>query len=263
LPLLPAETPAPLNAAREPTIDSSLLFGLLLIAGGFALGAAAVYLLYPRRPAAEGENPSPDTAPPPTVPREPSSETELELPAESAAPVDQTVAAPSSQTPADVPGETPMSDQVPPAPAVPERQLLPVVTLLRDEVTGTLALQVGPRVYTHAQALRDSADWTRVEYAARDLARWLEGGPQPPRRPEERRPEAPAKSGTMVEQINRILEAKLAAHSASGRGVRLVEGQGGAVRVFIGVQSYDLEEVPDPDVRAAIREAVAEWEAAR
>jgi hypothetical protein len=31
--------------------------------------------------------------------------------------------------------------------------------------------------------------------------------------------------------------------------------------VLIGVQGYDLEEVPDPDVQRVIRESVAEWEA--
>ena len=154
-----------------------------------------------------------------------------------------------------------MTDQAPPAPPVPERRLLPVVTLLRDEVTGQLALQVAERVYHSVQSVRDSTDWTRVEFAARDLALWLEGSAPPTRRPDERRAEDPAKGGTMVEQINRILEGKLAAHSASGRGVRLVEGAGGAVRVFIGVQPYGLEDVPDPEIRAAIREAVAEWEA--
>src|SRR3972149_2440650 len=41
----PGPGPAP-----GPIIDSSLLFGLLLIAAGFGLGAAAVYFLYPRRP---------------------------------------------------------------------------------------------------------------------------------------------------------------------------------------------------------------------
>jgi len=156
-----------------------------------------------------------------------------------------------------------MTEQAPPTPPVPDRRLFPVVTLLRDEVTGQLALQVGPRLYQDPQALRESSDWTRVEFAARDLASWIEGNAPPPRRPEERRAEDAPKAGSMVEQISRILETKLAAQSASGRGVRLMEGPGGSVRVFIGVQSYGLEDVPDPAIRAAIREAVAEWEASR
>jgi hypothetical protein len=156
-----------------------------------------------------------------------------------------------------------MTEQTPPTPTTPDRRFFPVVTLLREEVTGQLALQVGTRVYQDQQALRDSPDWTRVEYAARDLARWIEGSTPAPRRTEERRLEEPAKGGTMVEQISRILETKLAAQSASGRAVRLVEGPGGAVRVYIGMQSYNLDEVPDPAIRTAIREAVAEWEARR
>jgi len=156
-----------------------------------------------------------------------------------------------------------MTEQAPPAPPTPEQRLFPVVTLMRDEVTGQLALQVGPRIYQDPQALRDSPDWTRVEFAARDLARWVEGNAPPPRRPGERRPEDPPKAGTMVEQISRILETKLVAQGESGRGVRLVEGPGGAVRVYIGVQPYSLDEVPDPAIRTAIREAVAEWEASR
>jgi hypothetical protein len=134
---------------------------------------------------------------------------------------------------------------------------------LRDEVTGALALQVGPRVYTDLKELRESSDWTRVEYAARDLARWVGGESSAPtvRRVEERRPEETPKAGSMIEQINRILEAKLASQPASARAVRLAEGPGGSVRVYVGMQPYGVDEVPDPAVRAAIREAVAEWEA--
>jgi hypothetical protein len=160
-------------------------------------------------------------------------------------------------------GESRMTEQTPPAPPVPDRRLFPVVTLLRDEVTGQLALQVGQTVYQDPQTLRESSDWTRVEFAARDLARWVEGSAPLPRRPEERRAEETPKSGSMVEQINRILEAKLTAQSSAGRGVRLIEGPGGSVRVFIGVQSYALDEVPDEAISGAIREAVAEWEASR
>jgi hypothetical protein len=156
-----------------------------------------------------------------------------------------------------------MTEQAPPAPPTPDRRLFPVVTLLRDEVTGALALQVGPRVYTDPKELRDSSDWTRVEFAARDLGRWVEGQSSlpPTRRVEDRRSEDAPRAGSMIEQINHILEAKLASQPASARAVRLAEGPGGSVRVYIGMQPYGVDEVPDPAVRAAIREAVAEWEA--
>ena len=148
----------------------------------------------------------------------------------------------------------------PPSGTQSDQTLFPVVTLLRDDVSGELVLQVGPHTYRNASDLKESADWTRVEYAARDLTRWI-GGEMPPTRKAEPRYEEPATSGSMVQQINQILEKKLAAQPGLARGVRLAEGPGGAVRVYIGVQAYTLEEVPDPAIRSAIREAVAEWEA--
>jgi hypothetical protein len=69
------------------------------------------------------------------------------------------------------------------------------------------------------------------------------------------------KSASMVQQINDILQRKLAEVSGPSRGVRLLEGAGGALRVFIGLQSYSFEDVPEEDVKRMIRDAVAEWEA--
>ena len=228
-----------------------------------------MYFLYPRRAGEANEK----AVAPEAVP---DSEADLLPPAASEGPPAEAAAAqrppetalvapalPESSPPVASNGEPHMADQPPPTPPVPDRRLFPVVTLLRDEVTGQLALQVGQTVYQDPQALRESTDWTRVEFAARDLARWIEGNAPPPRRPEERRAEEAPKSGSMVEQINRILEAKLAAPSAPGRGVRLMEGPGGSVRIFIGVQSYELDEVPDAAIRAVIRDAVAEWEASQ
>lgn len=157
-----------------------------------------------------------------------------------------------------------MTDQPPsPSPRPPgDARLFPVMTLLRDDVTGDLVLQIGPRTYRNRADLEASGDRTRVEYAARDLNRWLEGEEvEQARKVEPRHEETPSAGGSMIQQINQILEGKLAAQPGLGRGIRLAEGPGGSVRVYIGVQGYGLDEVPDPAVRAAIREAVAEWEA--
>ena len=158
-----------------------------------------------------------------------------------------------------------MTDQVPAPPPVTDadRRLFPVVTLLRDEASGELALQVGTRTYREPAELRESPDWNRVEYAARDLGRWVQGDAPPTHPVEDRRSGGNAAPGSMIEQINRILEGKLADQPAASRAVRLVEAPDGAVRVYIGVQSFSLDEVPDPAIRAVIREAVAEWEARR
>jgi hypothetical protein len=132
---------------------------------------------------------------------------------------------------------------------------------MRDEVTGKLLVLVGGREYASADELRASRDFARVEYAAADLVRWL-GVTTVRERVAERGPmEEVKKSASMVQQINDILQRKLAEVSGPSRGVRLLEGAGGALRVFIGLQSYSFEDVPEEDVKRMIRDAVAEWEA--
>jgi hypothetical protein len=246
---------------------------VVLIVAGLAMAGGAFFLLYSHR---RGEG-----APAEEIPEEPDAEppqepvdvqvSESEEPPAPQAETPPAAAPPRPEPPTGKPvavtespsGEPPMSQQPSPGTPPPENdpQLFPVVTLLRHDVTGELALQVGGRLYRKTEELKGSPDWNRVEYAARDLVRWLEGSPQPTRQPEPRREEAPAVGGSMIEQINRILEIKLTAQGGSSRGVRLAEAPGGGVRVYIGVQGYAIDEVPDPAIRSAIREAVAEWEA--
>lgn len=66
---------------------------------------------------------------------------------------------------------------------------------------------------------------------------------------------------TMVGQIDAILQAKLAGSSLAARGVRLIESPDGGVSVMVGLQRFaGVGEVPDAEVQAAIRAAIAEWE---
>ncbi|TET98886.1 MAG: hypothetical protein E3J30_05880 [Anaerolineales bacterium] len=136
-----------------------------------------------------------------------------------------------------------------------------IATLLRDEVTGQLIVKVGDTEYHNADDLRASSDWTRVEYAASDLQTWV-AKDAPGQLKIEREPEAvEPKPASMIEQINAILQEKIDSSGRSHLGVRLLESPSGAARVLIGVQSYDLADVPDEDVRQLIQEAVAIWEA--
>lgn len=143
-----------------------------------------------------------------------------------------------------------------------------VATLLRDDVTGQLIIQVGDREYSSPDELRASPDWTRVEYAAADLAEWV----RPPASKETKEPEsaldseeqaAERRPSTMIEQINAILQERIELSGRSELAVRLIEGPGGMARVLIGVNSYEIAEVPDPEVRELIRQAVATWEASQ
>ena len=65
---------------------------------------------------------------------------------------------------------------------------------------------------------------------------------------------------SLVDEVNEILERKLVESGLTHRGVRLSEDQEGSVRVYIGIQGYSMDEIPDPGIREVIRQAVAEWE---
>jgi hypothetical protein len=146
----------------------------------------------------------------------------------------------------------------------PEPQAGPrisIATLLRDDVTGQLIVKVGDTEYHNPDDLRASNDWTRVEFAASDLQAWIiKDAPSQPRVELEPEPVEP-KPTSMIEQINIILQEMIESSDRSHLGVRLLESPSGAARVLIGVQSYDLADVPDEDIRKLIQEAVAIWEA--
>ncbi len=140
-------------------------------------------------------------------------------------------------------------------------QRISIATLLRDEVTGRLIVKVGDTEYHNPDDLRASRHWTRVEYAASDLLTWTsQDAPDQPK--VELEPDAAEpKPTSMIGQINAILQEKIDSSGRSHLGVRLMESPSGAARVLIGVQSYDLADVPDEEVRQLIQEAVAIWEA--
>jgi len=92
--------------------------------------------------------------------------------------------------------------------------------------------------------------------------------PQPPAPPpaarastiaKEDRPAAPANS--IVSQIDTILQSRLAGTPLEERGVFLTQSPEGGVNVYVGLTRYDgIDEVPDPQIKAAIRAAISEWE---
>jgi hypothetical protein len=70
-----------------------------------------------------------------------------------------------------------------------------------------------------------------------------------------------AAPSTMVGQIDAILQKNLASTPLASLGVRLMESQNGGVTVMVGMNQYSgVGDVPDPQVQAAIRAAIAEWE---
>jgi hypothetical protein len=72
------------------------------------------------------------------------------------------------------------------------------------------------------------------------------------------------KPKSIVEQVDEILQKRLANSQFSDRLIRLVDAPGGGVEVVVDAQKYEgVGDVPDPEVRGFIQECVKEWEKGR
>ena len=66
---------------------------------------------------------------------------------------------------------------------------------------------------------------------------------------------------SIVGQINMVLQKNIVNTPLASRGISLMESVTGGVNVYIGVQRYEvIDDVPDDEIKAAIRAAIKEWE---
>jgi hypothetical protein len=83
--------------------------------------------------------------------------------------------------------------------------------------------------------------------------------PRPSTIAKEDRPSPPA--GSIVSQIDSILQARLAGTPLEERGIFLTQSPEGGVMVYVGLTRYNgVDDVPDSEIKAAIRAAISEWE---
>jgi len=82
--------------------------------------------------------------------------------------------------------------------------------------------------------------------------------PSTPRKKDDEHEAVPT---SIVAQINMVLQKNIVNTPLASRGISLMESVTGGVNVYIGVQHYEgIDEVPDEEIKAAIRAAIKEWE---
>ena len=233
-------------------MDNPLMLWVLLIIVGVAVGLIAVALVLNRREGRiaaelelEGEQdkePS-DAA---DVEEQPSPEEDGDDPASSEADEgDPQLESEKLEAP---PDETPR-----------ERHL--IAEIYREDVTGRLVVRLGDHEYRDGKDIENEAERRRLAYAASDLADWFRGEFELGDRPAAISAQRPSSPDRMLEEINQILQRSLA--DTPDRGVRLSPDAVSGVKVLIGVKSYEIEQVPDEEIKKLIRQAVAEWEASQ
>jgi len=83
--------------------------------------------------------------------------------------------------------------------------------------------------------------------------------PRPTIIAKEDRPSAPA--GSIVNQIDSVLQKRLVGTPLEDRGIFLAQSPEGGVIVYVGLTKFmGIDEVPDAEIKTAIRAAITEWE---
>ncbi len=268
-------------------IDNQLLLGLVFITAGIALALLAYAVLLNRRSSADGgmtgeidadqaEEPGQVDLELPTqiggqqdapIPGFEEPTRLIQEPAAPLPPIELTAPSQPEPTLEEAEGPEPPVATVPAEADESGTPAAPPVSLSRDPETGKLSIQVGDQTFGSMSELKNAQAWEHIGGLFEELNAWMTvvppQTPVPPRPPRtggaETTKKAPA-ALSMVDEINEILGEKLASSETAPQGVHIAEGPDGSIRVFIGVQGYAMDQVPDEEVRRLIREAVLEWE---
>lgn len=262
-------------------MDQQLILGILLIVVGIAVGLIAAAVIVNRRidarEAAEAGDDSADEVEAQEAGDKMMGEIEAQEAGDgSAGEAEATEAAdepaedtgpPADEQPEPGPADEPEPatesagsalDKLAPEPASAPSSDSLLGELHRDPATGALVFKSGGREFRSASDIDDRSQRERLAGAAAELTAWFEQA--------EQAGQAAQASGKvsatgMVQAIDQILQRSLKQLDSSPRGVRLIQDISGGVKVLIGVKSYEVDEVPDEQIRRLIRQAVAEWEA--
>jgi hypothetical protein len=143
------------------------------------------------------------------------------------------------------------------------KRLIEMLTVIRPWLEGRAAPAPAspptPPLPTHPQA----AAAQPISYTPKPAANLIPPSPTAAARnltgEKDERP-APPVTG-IVGQIDAILQARLAGTPLEGRGIYLSNSPQGGVVVNVGLQKFNgIDEVTDPEIKAALRAAITEWE---
>jgi hypothetical protein len=68
-------------------------------------------------------------------------------------------------------------------------------------------------------------------------------------------------ANSMIGQIDAIVQSRLVGSPLEDRGIFLAQSPEGGVNVYVGLTRYmGIDDIPDPEIKAFIRAAIAEWE---
>lgn len=161
-----------------------------------------------------------------------------------------------------------------------------VLRVYRHEATGQLLVEVDGRQSTPGGALRDPVVAARLRQTLADLSAMVgpatgaagaapaanEALPLPTMNPfkemqvlrqmAKQSPPPPPKP--IAEQIDEVLQERVAGTGYGARGLHVRAGPGGLVALELDGQRYpELDAVPDAGARDLVRAAIAAWEASR
>ena len=167
------------------------------------------------------------------------------------------------------------------------KRLIEMLNLMRPWLEGRPAaapVRTSPPPQSQSRP-SPAPDMDRLAQVSSQPQRTESGGDQPPRKPADAArpsvtapqpaPPSPAQrtrtiakedrpiaaAGSIVTQIDSILQARLEGTPLEERGVFLAQSPEGGVMVYVGLTKYaGIDEVPDPEIKAAIRSAITEWE---
>ena len=144
-------------------------------------------------------------------------------------------------------------------PLTPEKKkrLIEIVTYLRPWIEGGSAAQAvatvpPPPLQTQPSPVPAAA----VNPTVTPVSFIAPGAPKKPKNPEEE-----FKKLSIVQQIDTVLQRRITGSTLEKTGVSLKESPQGGLEVHIGNDKYEtLDDVPDGEIKTAIRAAIAEWE---